>query len=133
MKHTSGLNSLANCVVIAVLICHASLEAICNCSGGQPPPLCLAAVAVHHEYCGGCRDSFDFCKEKVKDGETEPVAPSVVAVESEKCKAQFMRDLDVAVIKDHVLPHLQLGALSSANMRKAEKAYSGKRGLFLRI
>ena len=55
-----------------------------------------------------------------------------VAKEPVKEKCLFVRDLDLAIIRDRLLPHIEAGALSSANMRRAEKLHSGKRGL-LRI
>eukprot|EP00971_Amphidinium_carterae_P296074 5880998-Amphidinium_carterae.4 len=73
---------------------------------------------------------------KKKDAlvETEPPRDGTdfTPVEPVKGKARYMRDLDVSIIRDRLLPHVEPAALSAANMRKAEKTYSGKRGL-LRI
>ena len=75
-----------------------------------------------------CRDVKRKRDEEVK---LEP-AVGFVPKEPVKEKAHFIRDLDVVVIRDRLLPHIEAGALSSANMKKAEKIYNGKQGL-LRI
>eukprot|EP00971_Amphidinium_carterae_P052061 1024873-Amphidinium_carterae.1 len=52
-------------------------------------------------------------KKKIEESgkDTAGIVPDFVAVEPVKAKAQHLRDLDVAIIRDRLLPHLEPGAL----------------------
>ena len=59
-------------------------------------------------------DSKDSKRKREEESRLE-LAVGFVPKEPVKEKAHFVRDLDVVVIRDRLLPHIEAGALSSAN------------------